>query len=113
MSTAAHKVANNVIKFLRWRNSSENGDVAQGFLGVAFDIGEPRFTPVEYCQRVPAQRGQAGHWLPHTSQWYFREWVNEWSHEHRQLLHGGVITVAGCRPVVGTVDPLPGMRGPV
>ena len=51
--------------------------------------------------------------MPHTSQWYFREWVNEWSLEHSQLLHGGVITAAGCRPVVGTVDPLPGMRGPV
>ena len=39
--------------------------------------------------------------------------MNEWSLEHRELLHGGIITAAGCRPIVGTVDPLPGMLGPV
>ena len=113
MSTAAHKVANNVIKFLRWRNSDESGMVAAGFIGVAFDVAEPLSTPVEYCEWIPAERGQAGYWLPHRSQWFFREWVNEWSPEHRELLRGGIITAAGCRPIVGTVDPLPGMLGPV
>jgi len=44
MTTAAHKVANNVIKFLRWRNSDESGMVAAGFIGVAFDIAEPPST---------------------------------------------------------------------
>ena len=34
MTTAGHKVANNVIKFLLWRDSDENGDVAQGCTGV-------------------------------------------------------------------------------
>ena len=71
MTTAAHKVVNNVIKFLRWRNSDESGMVAAGFIGVAFDVAEPPSTPVEYCEGVPAERGQAGYWLPHRSQWFF------------------------------------------
>jgi hypothetical protein len=71
MTTAAHKVANNVIKFLRWRNSDESGMVAAGFIGVAFDVAESPSTPVEYCEWVPAERGQAGYWLPHRSQWFF------------------------------------------
>ena len=45
--------------------------------------------------------------------WFFREWINEWALEHRLLLHGGAITVAGCRPLAGALDPLPGKRGPV
>ena len=49
MTTAAHKVANNVIKYLRWRNSDESGEVVAGFIGVAFDIAEPHSTPVVYC----------------------------------------------------------------
>ena len=71
MTTAAHKVANNVIKFLRWRNSDESGMVAAGFIGVAFDVAEPLSTPVEYCEWVLAERGQVGYWLPHRSQWFF------------------------------------------
>ena len=71
MSIAAHKVANNLIKFLRWRNSDESGIVAAGLIGVAFDVAEPRSTPVEYCEWVLAERGQAGFWLPHRSQCFF------------------------------------------
>ena len=72
MNTAAHKVANNVIKYLRWRNSDENGQVVAGFIGVAFDIAELLSTPVEYCEWVPADRGQAGYWLSHTAQCFSR-----------------------------------------
>ena len=43
----------------------------------------------------------------------FREWINERSPQQRELLHGGVITVAGCRPVVGTKDLRLGTRGVV
>ncbi len=50
MTTTARKVANNVIKYLRWRNSDEHGQVVAGFIGVAFDIAEPLSTPVEYCE---------------------------------------------------------------
>ena len=71
MTTAAHKVANNVIKFLRWRNSDESGMVAAGFIGVAFDVAEPLSTPVEYCEWVLVERGQVGYWLPHRSQCFF------------------------------------------
>ena len=106
---AAHKFANNVIKYLRWRNSDGSGMFAAGFIGVAFDIAEPLSTPVEYCERVLVDRGQVGYWLLHTAQCFFREWVNEWSLQHRQLLHGGIITAAGCRPIVGTLDHLPGL----
>ncbi|MFM7978924.1 MAG: hypothetical protein ACKPKO_06370 [Candidatus Fonsibacter sp.] len=76
MTAVAHNIANNVIKFLRWRNTSANGDVSEGFIGVAFDVSDALYLPVEYCQWVPAERGQAGYWLPHTSQRYFRDWVN-------------------------------------
>ena len=67
MTTAARKVANNVIKYLRWRNSDESGMVAAGFIGVAF-VAEPLSTPVEYCEWVHVERGQAGHWLRRRSQ---------------------------------------------
>ena len=70
MTTAAHKVANNVIKFLRWRNSDESGMVAAGFIGVAFDVAEPLSTPVEYCEWLLVERGQVGYWLPRRSQWF-------------------------------------------
>ncbi len=109
MTIAAHKVANIVIKYLRWRNLDESGIVAAGFIGVAFDIAEPLSTPVEYCERVLVDRGQVGYWLLHGAQFCFRELVNEWSLRHRQLLHGGLITAAGCRPIVGTLDHLPGL----
>ena len=35
-STAEHEVANDVIKYLRWRNSDGSGMVAAGLIGVAF-----------------------------------------------------------------------------
>ena len=71
MTIAAHEVANNVIKYLRWRNLDESGIAAAGFIGVAFDIAEPLSTPVEYCEWVLADRGQVGHWLLHTAQFCF------------------------------------------
>ena len=71
MTIAAHKVANNVIKYLRWRNWDESGMVAAEFIGVAFDIAEPFSTPVEYCERVLVDRGQVGYWLLHRAQLLF------------------------------------------
>ena len=111
MTTATHRVAKNVIKFLRWRNSDEDGQVADGFMGVVFDASEQNPSPVDDCPWILAERGQGGYWRPHTEHWYVREWIHEWSLEHRQLLHGGVIAVAGCRPIVGTIYPDPGTRG--
>ena len=49
MTAAAHRVANNVIKFLRWLNTDENGNVAEGFMGVVFDASEQNPSPVDYC----------------------------------------------------------------
>ena len=49
-------VANNVLKFLRWRKSDENGDVAQGFIGVVFDVTAQGDSPVEYAEWVPGER---------------------------------------------------------
>ena len=72
MTIAAHKLANNVIKYLRWRKMDESGMVAAGFKGVAFDIAEPLSTPVEYCERVLVDRGQVGYWLLHRAQFCFR-----------------------------------------
>ena len=40
-STAEPEVANDVIKYLRWRTSDGSGMVASEFTGVAFDIAEP------------------------------------------------------------------------
>jgi hypothetical protein len=70
-TAAAHRVANNVLQFLRWRNTDENGNVAGGFLGVVFDVAEQNPTPVDYCPWVPAARGQAGYWRPNTEHWFF------------------------------------------
>ena len=39
-SFAEHEVANDVIKYLRWRNSDGSGMVAVEFTGVAFDIAD-------------------------------------------------------------------------
>ena len=41
--------------------------VAIGPIGVAFDIAEPLSSPVEYCELVPADRGQARYRLPRTA----------------------------------------------
>ena len=71
MTIAAHKVANNLIKYLGWRNWDESGMVAAGIIGVAFDIAEPHSTPVEYCEWVLVDRGQVGYWSPHTDQCFF------------------------------------------
>ncbi len=46
-STAEHEVANDVIKYLRLRNSDGSGMVAAEFTGVAFDIAEPLSSTVE------------------------------------------------------------------
>ena len=59
-STAEHEVANNVIKYLRWRNSDGSGMVAAEFTGVAFDIAEPLSSTVEYCELVLGDRGPGG-----------------------------------------------------
>ena len=96
MTIAAHKVANNVIKYLRWRNWDESGMVAAGFIGVAFDIAEPLSTPAEYCECFLVARGQVGYRLPHTTPSVCRDWVNESMSGH-----------------LGIVDARLGLRGPV
>ena len=75
-SRAVHEVANDVIKYLRWRNSDGSVMVAAEFTGVAFDIAEPLSTTVEYCELVLGDRGQGGYRLSHTAL-FFRDWVNE------------------------------------
>ena len=59
-STAEPEVANDVIKYLRWRTSDGSGMVASEFTGVAFDIAEPLSTTVEYCEFVLGDRGPGG-----------------------------------------------------
>ena len=66
MTAAAHRVANNAIKFLRWRSTDENGNVADGFIGVVCDVSEQKPTPVDYSPWGPEARGQVGHWRSNT-----------------------------------------------
>ena len=69
-STAEHEVANDVIKYLRWRNSDGSGMVAAECIGVAFDVAEPLSTTAEYCEWVLGDRGQAGYRLSHTAPFF-------------------------------------------
>ena len=39
--------------------------------------------------------------------------MNVWDPADRQYLRGGIISYCGCRPIIGTKDPSPGMSGPV
>ena len=60
MTIAARKVANNVIKFLRWRNSDASGMVAAGFIGVAFDVAEPPSTQLSTAKGFLLSEGKLG-----------------------------------------------------
>ena len=54
VTAAAHRVANNVIQFLRGRSTDEDGNVAAGFMGVVIDAYEQNPSPVDCCPWAPA-----------------------------------------------------------
>ena len=99
--------------YLRRWNTNEQGKVAAGYRGLVSDVVEQAPAPVDACVWVPATKGKAGRECVHTFQCFFCAWVNEGHPEDKAPLHGGTITGAGCRPIVGARDPLSGMRGPI
>jgi hypothetical protein len=109
----ANLQANNVLKYLRWRSSSPEGEVGDSFEGIAFDCSLDGVQPLTYIMPwIGAQRGQAGHWGEVGFEWLWRDWVHAWGPADRQHLHGGTITACVCRPIKGTKDPCLGMSGP-
>ena len=99
MAKAAQRRANNVLKHLRWRSTSPDGEVADGFEGIAFDCSLDGAQPLTHIMPwIGAKRGQAGHWGEVPCKWYSRDWVNEWAPADRQHLHGGTVIACGRRP---------------
>ena len=72
-STAEPEVANDVIKYLRWRTSDGSGMVASEFTGVAFDIAEPlsreQWSSANWLLVTEGQVG--GYRLSHTAVFFF------------------------------------------
>ncbi len=79
MAKAAHRRANKVLKYLRWRSTSPEGEVADGFEGITFDCSLDGAQPLTHIMPwIGAKRGQAGHWEEVPFERYWRDWVNEW-----------------------------------
>ena len=109
----AHARANNVLKYLRWRNTDASGQSPDGYRGEIFDL-DPQAKLLGVREWQPEAKGQAGQFTDSTFEWYWRSWLAAFKEEDRAWVLGdGDIVEVGCGPIVGTEDPCEGMKGPV
>ena len=114
MSKKQNTRANFVLKYLRWRNTDANGDIAAGYLGEVFDQDPTSLLP-NIALWVPAAHGQGGHWsLDEVYDWSWRQWLASLTAVQLDaILQGGTVLEIGVGPQNGLPDPLPGMGGPL
>ena len=110
---AAHTRANNVLKYLRWRNTDASGQSPDGYRGEIFDL-DPQAKLLGVREWQPEAKGQAGQFTDSTFDWSWRSWLAAFKEEDRAWVLGdGDIVEVGCGPIMGTEDPCEGMKGPV
>ncbi len=97
MTKAAHTVATNVLKYMRWRHTDEHGDVAAGCTGVVLHVADRGAYPVDVCPWAAACHGHVGHWSVDMCHMYLRYSANEWTPEDEARLHGRTIVAVGFR----------------
>ncbi|MCP4244919.1 MAG: hypothetical protein GY772_30625, partial [bacterium] len=113
---ATNRHANSALKSIRRVYTNADGQpvgvCARGPPGL--DLTQP-----EALQGTPqwrgADRGPAGRWEEGvTLPFNWRHWLAALPQEtFDRILQGHGVLAFGCRPIVGTTDPLPSMRGPV
>ena len=113
MAKEANKRANNVLKYLRWRNTDAAGNSPTSYRGEVFDTAfGAEIQGIQVWH--PADRGQAGHFGAETFVWSWRVWLASLDVVDLDWILGGSHVIAvGCGPFPHTIDPRPGMAGPV
>ncbi|MCP4244407.1 MAG: hypothetical protein GY772_28015, partial [bacterium] len=113
---ATNRHANSALKALRRVYTNADG------LPIGVCAGGPPgvdLTRPEVLQETPqwrgADRGPAGRWeTGGTLPFNWRHWLAALPQEtFDRVVQGHGVLAFGCRPIVGTTDPLPSMRGPV
>ncbi len=114
---ASDKDANTVLKALRRKYTGPNGEpvgvCARGPPGL--DLTHDPTDVQQVATWVDAPRGPGGAWQLHRCfPWNWRHWLAALPEEtFRSVLRGHGVKKFGVRPIEGTIDPLPQMRGPV
>ena len=79
----ANQKANNVLKYLRWRNTDVNGISPAGYRGESFDLHSGAVLQAIQVWE-PAASGQGGKWGQDTFDWSWREWLGHVNHDALQ-----------------------------
>ena len=109
----AHVRANNVLKYLRWRNTDASGLFPDGYRGEVFDL-DPQAKLLGVREWKPEAKGQAGQFTDSTFEWSWRSWLAAFTEEDRDWVLGDCsIVEVGCGPILGTEHPCEGMKGPL
>ena len=96
MAKEANKRANNVLKYLRWRNTDAAGNSPTSYRGEVFDTAfGAEIQGIQVWH--PADRGQAGHFGAETFVWSWRVWLASLDVADLDWIVGGshVIAVGG------------------